>query len=139
MSNPKRFRVEILFSPGATAPPLHLDETVRDSDATRFDTAPLQVVGRDDLTCAELEQFFAEAIADGKADDDSEEVVSSTTGVAPPNPQCLAKASSDVVPPPAWSSFNSNTAVSNKDQQLLGGDVKAVTPQQDDASVASSC
>lgn len=70
--NPKRFRVEILFSPGATATPFHLDEANRDSDLSRLDTAPLQMIGRDSLTCQELEEFFEEAIMAGRADEDSE-------------------------------------------------------------------
>ena len=47
--NPKRFRVEILFSPGATSTPLHLDEANRESDLSRLDTAPLQMIGKDNL------------------------------------------------------------------------------------------
>lgn len=84
IADPQRFRVEILFSPGATATPVHLDETVRDFDATRFDTAPLQLIGRDDLTCAELEEFFANAIADGRAleDDDDADAKSMTPSIA---------------------------------------------------------
>ena len=68
--NPNRFRVEILFSPGATATPFHLDEANRESDPSRLDTAPLQMIGRDSLTCDELEEFFAEAIMAGRADDE---------------------------------------------------------------------
>ena len=65
MENPKRFRVEILFSPGATATPLHIDESNRNTDSTRFDTAPLNVVSRDGLTCEDIEAFFGSAIFEG--------------------------------------------------------------------------
>jgi len=61
----RRYRVEILFSPGAEATPLHMHEQDRDSDPSRFDTAPLQMIGRDGLTCQELEDFFHAAIEEG--------------------------------------------------------------------------
>ena len=32
LTDPRRFRVEILFSPGATATPLHMHEQDRDND-----------------------------------------------------------------------------------------------------------
>jgi inositol-hexakisphosphate/diphosphoinositol-pentakisphosphate 1-kinase len=60
-----RFRVEILFSPGAHHTPLHMNELDRDHDASRFDTAPLQVIGREGLTCEEVEEFFEKVIAEG--------------------------------------------------------------------------
>lgn len=65
--DPKRFRVEILFSPGATATPLHMAEMHRDNDATRFETEKLQMVSIDGLTCAQVEEYFAEAINEGKS------------------------------------------------------------------------
>ena len=68
LDDPRRFRVEILFSPGAEATPLHMHEQDRDSDPSRFDTAPLQMIGRDGLTCQELEDFFHAAIMEGDAD-----------------------------------------------------------------------
>jgi Histidine phosphatase superfamily (branch 2) len=68
--DPKRFRVEILFSPGATATPVQLHETDRDTDSARFDTAPLQVIGRECLSCEELESFFGKAIIAGRSDDE---------------------------------------------------------------------
>ena len=69
LDDPRRFRVEILFSPGAEATPLHMHEQDRDSDPSRFDTAPLQMIGRDGLTCQELEDFFHAAIMEGDADE----------------------------------------------------------------------
>jgi Histidine phosphatase superfamily (branch 2) len=68
--DPKRFRVEILFSPGATATPLHLQGTDREFDSSRFDTAPLQMIGREGLTCEELEAFFGKAIMAGRTDNE---------------------------------------------------------------------
>jgi Histidine phosphatase superfamily (branch 2) len=68
-SDPRRFRVEILFSPGATSTPLNINETDRDGDSSRCDTAPLQVIGRDGLSCEELEAFFERAIAAGRTED----------------------------------------------------------------------
>jgi Histidine phosphatase superfamily (branch 2) len=68
--DPKRFRVEILFSPGATATPVQLRETDRDTDSARFDTAPQQVIGRECLSCEELESFFGKAIIAGRSEDE---------------------------------------------------------------------
>lgn len=86
MDDPKRFRVEILFSPGATATPFHLDETNRDSDASRFDTAPLQMIGREGLTCQEVEDFFEEVImSSGEFEDD--EIEESLVGSADKVPE----------------------------------------------------
>jgi len=69
IDDPRRYRVEILFSPGATATPLHMNETDRDMDTSRFDTAPLQMIGREGLTAQEIEEFFEEAIMAGGGQD----------------------------------------------------------------------
>ena len=70
MSDPKRFRVEMLFSPGATATPFHMNEMDREADASRFDTAPFENIGRDDLTCQDVEDFFDWAIQAGRSHND---------------------------------------------------------------------
>ncbi|KAL7555182.1 hypothetical protein ACHAWF_018982 [Thalassiosira exigua] len=70
--DPKRFRVEILFSPGATATPLHMAELHREKDATRFDTEKLQKISIDGLTCGQVEEYFAEAIKEGQTDDEDD-------------------------------------------------------------------
>lgn len=72
-NDPRRFRVEILFSAGATATPLHLDEPDRDFDTSRFDTAPLHVIGREGLTCAEVEEFLEFAISEGQGSNEDED------------------------------------------------------------------
>jgi ribosomal protein L20A (L18A) len=69
MEDPRRYRVEILFSPGATATPMHMDELDRDSDSTRFDTSGLEFIGRKDLTCNDVEDFFSSAIVAGQIDE----------------------------------------------------------------------
>jgi hypothetical protein len=69
----KRFRVEILFSPGATATPLHMAELNREQDASRFDTEKLQKISIEGLTCAQVEEYFAEAIKEGKINDRDDE------------------------------------------------------------------
>lgn len=75
MDDPKRFRVEILFSPGATATPFHMHEKERDKDTSRFDTAPLQKIGRPDLTCKDVEDFLEKVMLAGgqnhKSDDNT--------------------------------------------------------------------
>jgi hypothetical protein len=68
----RRFRVEILFSPGAIATPFQLDEFDRDLDDSRFDTAPLQMIGREGLTCQEVEDFFELAIKEGQSGTDGD-------------------------------------------------------------------
>lgn len=70
VSDPKRFRIEILFSPGATATPLHMSELDRDFDSTRFETESRQLISKDNLTCQEVEEYFTKSINDGKIDDE---------------------------------------------------------------------
>jgi len=70
--DPKRFRVEILFSPGATAPPTHMNHLEREKDAKRFDTEKLQKISIDGLTCAQVEEYFEEAIKEGRTEDDDD-------------------------------------------------------------------
>lgn len=80
MDNPGRFRVEILFSPGANSTPFHMHEKERDQDTSRFDTAPLQLISREDLTCQDVEDFFDRAImAAGRLSGDEDEVASTST------------------------------------------------------------
>eukprot|EP00522_Entomoneis_paludosa_P001607 CAMPEP_0172471962 /NCGR_PEP_ID=MMETSP1065-20121228/68088_1 /TAXON_ID=265537 /ORGANISM="Amphiprora paludosa, Strain CCMP125" /LENGTH=1428 /DNA_ID=CAMNT_0013230077 /DNA_START=31 /DNA_END=4318 /DNA_ORIENTATION=- len=79
IDDPRRFRVEILFSPGATATPYHMNEAEREHDASRYGTEPLQVIGREGLTCAEVEAFFEQAIMAGKSDDDTYDAASTST------------------------------------------------------------
>ncbi|KAL3906838.1 MAG: hypothetical protein SGARI_003824 [Bacillariaceae sp.] len=70
MDNPRRFRVEILFSAGATATPLHMSESTRETDTSRLDTDRLYAIGRDGLTCKEVEEFFDSVISEGGGSDD---------------------------------------------------------------------
>ncbi len=72
LGDPKRFRIEIFFSPGATATPLHMSELEKDKDTSRFDTEPLKLISRPDLTCQELEEYFKEAIEEGRVEDDDD-------------------------------------------------------------------
>ena len=90
MEDPKRFRVEILFSPGATAPPAHLHESTRNADTTRLDTARLHHVEREGLTCKEIESFFDGIISEyNKDQEDKLDHLSVTTP-----PRIIEKASS---------------------------------------------
>lgn len=68
--DPKRYRIEILFSPGASATPLHMSTTNRNSDNSRNDTEPLQLVSKENLTCADVEEYFNESMREGNNDDD---------------------------------------------------------------------
>mmetsp|Transcript_38277 Transcript_38277/g.114608 ORF Transcript_38277/g.114608 Transcript_38277/m.114608 type:complete len:502 (-) Transcript_38277:199-1704(-) len=78
-NDPRRFRVEILFSPGATATPLHMAEMDRDSDATRFETTKLEMISKDGLTCKEVEDYFTKSINEGKTKEDDELVSEATS------------------------------------------------------------
>jgi hypothetical protein len=80
MDDPRRFRVEILFSPGANATPFHMHEQQRDQDTSRFDTAPLQMIGREDLTCKGVEDFLEKAMMAGRSEE-QEEVASTANPV----------------------------------------------------------
>lgn len=79
IEDPRRFRIEILFSPGATATPMHMNELDREQDQSRFDTAPLQLISREGLTCQEVEGFFEHAIMAGRSDEESYEIASTST------------------------------------------------------------
>ena len=82
IDDPRRYRVEILFSPGATATPLHINEMDREMDTSRFDTAPLQMIGREGLTAEEVEDFFEKAIMAGGGQDEHEVASLSTVAEA---------------------------------------------------------
>jgi inositol-hexakisphosphate/diphosphoinositol-pentakisphosphate 1-kinase len=77
--DPQRYRVELLFSPGATATPMHMTELDRDSDSSRFDTDPLKVIGRDNLSCHEVEDFLNACITEGHTEEDTYELASIST------------------------------------------------------------
>ena len=79
VDDPRRFRIEIFFSPGATATPMHMNELDREQDQSRFDTAPLQLISRDGLTCQDVEEFFEQAIVAGRSDEESFEIASTST------------------------------------------------------------
>ena len=72
LDDPKRFRIEILFSPGATATPLHMAEMDRDLDSSRFDCKPLELISKENLSCAEVEEYFSESINQGETMDDED-------------------------------------------------------------------
>jgi len=70
--NPSRFRVEIAFSPGATATPQHMSALARDDDATRFNCKKVVTVSLPNLTCDELVSYMDESIKYGKEEGGSE-------------------------------------------------------------------
>jgi len=94
-----RFRVEILFSPGATNTPLHMAEMDRDLDNSRFDTHALELISNDHLTCKDIEDYFDEVIKQGTiADADSEHITTNDKVQSEPHhvPITLKNASNDV-------------------------------------------
>ena len=48
-------------------------ELCREKDASRFDTEKLQKISIDGLTCAQVEEYFSEAIKEGKIHEDDHE------------------------------------------------------------------
>lgn len=91
MDDPKRFRVEILFSPGATGTPFHMHEKERDRDTSRFDTAPLQMIGRPDLTCQDVEDFLERVmIAGGQGQKNDDDTIDASSMGENAQPQKLA-------------------------------------------------
>jgi len=58
-------------------------ELYREKDASRYDTEKLQKISIDGLTCAQVEEYFAEAIKEGKHenDEDFDPVVKRENGV----------------------------------------------------------
>ena len=87
LNDPRRFRVEILFSGGATATPIHQARSTKETDLTRLDTEPLQAVGRDGLTCAEVENFFDSIITERGKSDGQHDVESVSDPGAPKVPK----------------------------------------------------
>ena len=47
-------------------------ELYRDKDESRYDTEKLQKISIDGLTCAQVEEYFAEAIKEGKHEDEED-------------------------------------------------------------------
>ena len=87
IEDPRRFRVEILFSAGATATPIHQARARKESDLTRLDTEPLQAIGRDGLTCAEVEGFFDSIITEGGKSDGKHNIDDLSDPGAPRRPK----------------------------------------------------
>lgn len=48
-------------------------ELYREQDASRFDTEELQKISIDGLTCTQVEEYFSEAIKEGRVSEDDEE------------------------------------------------------------------
>ncbi len=96
--DPRRYRVEILFSPGATATPSHMAELDRESDSTRFDTAPLVMIGKEGLTCKDLEECFSSAIVAGQIENETDGF--SLTPSVPESPSSKTKSKKKSLPPP---------------------------------------
>lgn len=110
--DPKRFRVEILFSPGATATPRHMAEMYREKDAARFDTEKLQKISMEGLTCTQVEEFFEQAIRDGKTTDDFD--LSSTDMSSKGDAKKEKKKNKKAKKNELTLSFTSNPAVNDK-------------------------
>lgn len=96
--DPRRYRVEILFSAGATATPIHQARSTKETDLTRLDTEPLQAVGRDGLTCSEIEDFFDTIITERGMSDGNHDVDALSDPGAPKPPKTPKAPNSPAAP-----------------------------------------
>jgi hypothetical protein len=107
ISDTRRFRVEILFSAGATGTPIHQAQSTKGADLTRLDTEPLVSVGRDGLTCADVEDFFSSVINEGGEGDDHYDVASTSTAAE----MMTAKKSKNKTPAPNIDECKTSTTI----------------------------
>jgi hypothetical protein len=132
MTDPKRFRVEILFSPGATATPIHMAELAREKDSTRFDTSPLQMIGRDGLTSQDVEDYFTWAMnAGGVENDDGVSLSTHALSLDSPLPKKpylppLPKIVTSDAPTPKMTSVRPTVPL----EELLSKDLPLLTPSK---------
>lgn len=145
MDDPRRYRVEILFSPGATATPMHMAELDRESDSTRFDTAPLEMIGREGLTCQDIEECFSSAIVEGTTETDADGLSLPTSigesagaAVSPKKPSSKKKS----LPPPVPKAVmvSKPEAVKEKSTDSLGPErtPKQTTKKSDTSSSSAT-
>lgn len=116
--DPKRFRIEILFSPGATATPLHMSEMDRNNDSTRFDTEPLQLISKENLTCQEVEDYFNFSIEEGKTGND-DDLTSNISTIDDPEMAKEMKKMSKAKKDKKISKNSSKTASSSKSEKSV--------------------
>jgi hypothetical protein len=73
-------------------------ELDRESDSTRFDTAPLVMIGKEGLTCKDLEECFSSAIVAGQIENETDGF--SLTPSVPESPSSKSKSKKKSLPPP---------------------------------------
>lgn len=128
ISDTRRFRVEILFSAGATGTPIHQAQSTKGADLTRLDTEPLVSVGRDGLTCADVEDFFSTVINEGGEGDDRYDVASTSTAAE----MMTAMKSKKKTPAPNSDECKTSTTIVDNTTSTTSTDTK-----KDDAKVGS--
>ena len=128
ISDTRRFRVEILFSAGATGTPIHQAQSTKGADLTRLGTEPLVSVGRDGLTCADVEDFFSTVINEGGEGDDRYDVASTSTAAE----MMTAMKSKKKTPAPNSDECKTSTTVVDNTTSTTSTDTK-----KDDAKVGS--
>ena len=128
ISDTRRFRVEILFSAGATGTPIHQAQSTKGADLTRLDTEPLVSVGRDGLTCADVEDFFSTVINEGGEGDDRYDVASTSTAAE----MMTAMKSKKKTPAPNSDECKTSTTIVDNTTSATSTDTK-----KDDAKVGS--
>ena len=128
ISDTRRFRVEILFSAGATGTPIHQAQSTKGADLTRLDTEPLVSVGRDGLTCADVEDFFSTVINEGGEGDDRYDVASTSTAAE----MMTAMKSKNKTPAPNSDECKASTTIVDNTTSTTSTDTKT-----DDTKVGS--
>jgi hypothetical protein len=97
-TDPKRYRVEILFSPGAASPPRHTSDVDPENDSSRFDTEEVEVISKESLTCQELEDYLDESIKAGFTVDEDISISSSAHGMKKDKNNKKRKGTSEIIP-----------------------------------------
>ena len=136
LDDPRRFRVEILFSAGATATPIHQARSTKETDLTRLDTEPLQAVGLDGLTCADVENFFGSIITERGKSDGNHDVDAISDPGAPKGPKTPKAPNSPSTPKMRHTIKSIDTANSSK--MIDSPVIKIETPAERHGSKSDS-
>jgi inositol hexakisphosphate/diphosphoinositol-pentakisphosphate kinase len=134
ISDTRRFRVEILFSAGATGTPIHQAQSTKGADLTRLDTEPLVSVGRDGLTCADVEDFFSSVINEGGEGDDHYDEASTSTAAE----MMTAMKSKKKTPAPNSDECKTSTSIVDNTTSNVSTTTTSTDMKKDDAQVGSS-
>lgn len=128
LTDPKRYRVEILFSPGAASPPRHTSDVDPENDSSRFDTEEVEVISKESLTCKELEDYLDESIKAGFIVEEDMSISSSAHGIKKDKNSKKRKGTTEIIP--EVFEKNSSSSSGSKSQQVNAVST-GVTPSND--------